>query len=341
LRNRETNSIPDAPRITPAEMTGPRPLYSVMIPTYNPEEHYLKEALWSVLQQDPGPEQMQIEVIDDCSPNVNVQAMVKSIGQGRIAFFQTPNNLGLAGCWNACIEKSKGEWIHILHQDDIVFPGFYAAMRKGTNDAGVGAAFCRHATINPNGHWLAISELHRETAVALDDFSEQIMTRQIIQCPSIIIRRAAYEQLGGFLPRFHYTLDWEMWQRIATKYSFWYEPAILAGYRVHSNSATSRLQLEAGDIREVREMISLTMTYPPASKARLFARRAGAVCAVDAVGRSRRLLAAGHARAAWKQIFGALLLARNWYVFCEFLSFLVLRVRLAGAQLKRHLRQIL
>jgi len=38
-----------------------------MIPTYNPRAEYLEETLWSVLRQDPGPEQMQIEVVDDCS----------------------------------------------------------------------------------------------------------------------------------------------------------------------------------------------------------------------------------------------------------------------------------
>jgi glycosyltransferase involved in cell wall biosynthesis len=312
-----------------------------MVPAYNPRPDYLEKTLRSILEQDAGPEQMQIEVVDDCSPDADVKEMVKSIAGERVAFSKTPKNLGLAGCWNTCIERAKGEWVHILHQDDVVLPGFYAALRKGTNEDGVGAAFCRHATINPGGHWLAISELHRETAGVLDDFPEQIMTRQIIQCPAIIVRRAVYEQLGGFFPRFRYTLDWEMWQRIAVKYSFWFEPAIYAGYRVHSTSATSRLQLEAADIQEVREMIGLTMTYSPASKSRQFARRAGAFCAGDAVGRSRRLLVAGHAKAAWKQIFGAVLLARNWSVFREFISFLVLQVRLAGAQLKRHLRQML
>ena len=38
-----------------------------MIPTYNPRAEYLEETLWSVLRQDPGPEQMQIEVVDDYS----------------------------------------------------------------------------------------------------------------------------------------------------------------------------------------------------------------------------------------------------------------------------------
>ena len=41
-----------------------RPFWSVMIPTYNARADYLEETLNSVLQQDPGPGQMKIEVVD-------------------------------------------------------------------------------------------------------------------------------------------------------------------------------------------------------------------------------------------------------------------------------------
>jgi glycosyltransferase involved in cell wall biosynthesis len=37
-----------------------------MIPTYNPRADYLEETLRSVLQQDRGPDQMQIEMEHEC-----------------------------------------------------------------------------------------------------------------------------------------------------------------------------------------------------------------------------------------------------------------------------------
>jgi glycosyltransferase involved in cell wall biosynthesis len=91
-----------------------------MVPAYNPRRDYLEETLRNVLSQDPGPEKMQLEVVDDCSPDVDVEMLVKAIAGERVAFSKTLGNLGLAGCWNACIERSVGEWVHILHQDDMV-----------------------------------------------------------------------------------------------------------------------------------------------------------------------------------------------------------------------------
>jgi cellulose synthase/poly-beta-1,6-N-acetylglucosamine synthase-like glycosyltransferase len=60
----------DPPKIHPLPDDGKaRPFWSVMIPTYNARADYLEETLRSVLRQDTGPEQMQIEVVDDCSPS--------------------------------------------------------------------------------------------------------------------------------------------------------------------------------------------------------------------------------------------------------------------------------
>src|SRR6266700_4385331 len=135
-----SNLKPPAIRVLP--VGDGRPFWSVMIPTYNPRADYLEDTLHSVLQQDPGPEQMQIEVIDDRSTDDLAAQTVRRVGSGRVSFHAEPQNRGLAGTWNRCIERARGHWVHILHQDDIVLPGFYDHLRKGTGDSRVGAVFC-------------------------------------------------------------------------------------------------------------------------------------------------------------------------------------------------------
>jgi hypothetical protein len=330
-----------SPAISVLPVDNYRPFWSVMIPTYNPRAAYLKETLRSVVAQDPGPDKMQIEVVDDCSPDGAPVELVQRIAGDRIAVHRESKNNGLAGIWNRCIERARGEWVHILHQDDFILPGFYDHLRRGAEESDAGAIFCRYAVVNSKGHWTSISELHRESVGLLDDWHEAITASQPIQCVAIVVRRAVYERLGGFRPQLRYALDWEMWQRIAAHYSFWFEPAILACYRVHPASASTSLMLEAADARDVRSMVDMTMAYHPPRRAKVLARRARTFWARVAIENSRHLLVKGHAGAARKQIIVALRLSRSGPVLLQIGSFLILRARIAGSRLKRRFRSIL
>jgi glycosyltransferase involved in cell wall biosynthesis len=97
-----------------------RPRFSVMLPVYEPGT-YLLETLASVLAQDPGEERMEIVVVDDASPRVDVAALIRTRSfHPRIVVRRNSQNLGLAGNWNVCITQARGELIHLLHQDDVV-----------------------------------------------------------------------------------------------------------------------------------------------------------------------------------------------------------------------------
>ena len=327
---------PPAIRISPVDRS--RPFWSVMIPTYNPRADYLEETLHSVLQQDPGPDQMQIEVIDDRSTNDVAAQTVGRVGGDRVSFQAEPQNRGLPGTWNRCIERARGHWVHILHQDDIVLPCFYEHLRKGAENSDAGAIFCRYAVTNSKGHWLSISQLHRESAGLLDDWHARITVHQLIQCPAIAVRRLVYEQLGGFLPQLHFTPDWEMWQRMASQFSFWFEPSILACYRAHSNSATSRMRHDAADVREVREVIDLTMAYHSPARGRVLAEKARSFYAELAIFYAREMLVEAGFRPAWKQILGALRLCHNRRVIWQISSFFVLWFRIIASRLKRRMK---
>ena len=112
------------PSIAPVSEAVNRPLWSVMVPTYNCA-NYLELTLKSVLEQDPGPEQMQIEVIDDRSTKDDPEAVVNEIGKGRVSFFRQPQNVGAQANFTTCVQRSRGHLVHILHGDDAVLPGFY------------------------------------------------------------------------------------------------------------------------------------------------------------------------------------------------------------------------
>jgi predicted O-linked N-acetylglucosamine transferase (SPINDLY family)/GT2 family glycosyltransferase len=269
-----------------------RPFWSVMIPTYNCA-NYLIETLKSVLAQDPGSEQMQIEVVDDCSTKDDPEAIVKEMGQGRVSFFRKPQNGGIAANFNTCIERAKGEWIHILHGDDAVLPGFYSILRESIEkepNTNIGAAFTRCIHIDENSTGKQLSYLHTEIAGIIPDFWVNLTISNSIFTPSIVIKRSVYEKLGGFHTKLGHTADWEMWKRISVSYPIWYEPQPLALYREHSKSDTSRLIQTGENINETLKAINITQSYLPQGAAAQLSYQAKEHTAHSAFGMAYRMI---------------------------------------------------
>ena len=211
-----------------------------MIPTYKAQADYLAETLKSVLQQDPGPAQMQIEVVDDCSPDGAPVKLVRRIAGDRVTVHRETRNNGMAGAWNRCIEQARGEWVHILHPDDIVLPGFYKRLYDGIiHYPHIGMAFCRFAIIDANGHWKELGPLESVTPGVLDNWLARVATGYHVEPPAVVVKRTTYERLGGFRTELPAVLDAEMWVRIAACASVYYEPQILAGYRQHDDNASA------------------------------------------------------------------------------------------------------
>jgi glycosyltransferase involved in cell wall biosynthesis len=246
-----------------------RPLWSVMIPVYNCG-NYLEKTLLSVLRQDPGPDLMQIEVVDDCSTEDDPAAIVRDLSGTRVGIFRQPQNVGHTRNFDTCLQRSRGRLVHLLHGDDLVLNGFYRKLQNGfERHPEVGAAFCRHIYMDEFDNHLGLSWLESPQCGVLDNWLERIAVQQRIQTPSIVVRRKVYELLGGFDRRIlFWGEDWEMWVRIAAHYAFWYEPEPLALYRQRSASLSAQSMRTGANIRDFRRAINIVQKYLPPAKAR-------------------------------------------------------------------------
>ncbi|MBV8886847.1 MAG: glycosyltransferase [Chroococcidiopsidaceae cyanobacterium CP_BM_RX_35] len=297
-----------------------RPLWSVMIPTYNCA-NYLRETLMSVLAQDLGSEVMQIEVIDDHSTEDDPAAVVEEIGQGRVTFYRQPQNVGHTKNFQTCLERSRGTLIHLLHGDDCVLNGFYCKLQQAfAENSDIGAAFCRYIYMDEHGHWQLISLLEKPQSGVLDHWLEKIAVEQRIQTPSIVVRREIYETLGTFDSRLSWTEDWEMWVRITAHYPIWYEVEPLALYRMHANSSTGRRTRTGENIRDLRKAISLMKDYLPDDCADTLSESALRFYAFYALNDARRFVMQRDMHAALNQIREALLCCSSWSVVCVSLN---------------------
>ena len=280
-----------------------RPVLSVMIPTYNCAD-YLRETLASVLAQDPGSDIMQIEVVDDCSTKDDPKAVVEQLGQGRVSFYQQPENVGHVKNFNTCLQRSRGKLIHLLHGDDCVMHGFYQKMQRLFEQyPTVGAAFCRHVVMDDRSHYQRFSPLEQPENGILDDWLERVAIGNPLQTPSIVVKRDVYEHLGAFDQRIlSCGEDWEMWVRIAANYPVAYETEPLAAYRDNSGSLTKRSIRSGQNIRDSRLVTEIIRSYLPESVSTQLSKQARENCASWALHFSRQMIATGDTAAAMTQI---------------------------------------
>ncbi|MCW5315421.1 tetratricopeptide repeat protein [Nostoc sp. KVJ3] len=255
------SSFPSIPTI--ADSTAKRPFWSVVITVYNRID-YLLECLASVLAQWQGDEQMEIIVMDDAS-RTPVFELVNSIGKGIIHYYRNQQNLGLPGNWNAGIALTRGCWIHLLHDDDYILPGFYTRLQQSLKECGdaIGAACTGYQNINEKGEVIFCQQVCGEQRGIAQNWLQRIGVANSLNMPAVVIRREAHEQLGVYHPDLTYTSDWELYKRIAANYDWWYEPEILARYRQHTNNVTSELLLTGKQMISIRRAIEISESYFP------------------------------------------------------------------------------
>ena len=241
-------------KVTPVPKEIKRPLWSVVIPTYNCA-HYLKETLKSVLAQDLGKDQMEIIVVDDHSTKDDPEAVVKNYGKGRVQFIRQERNVGKVRNYETGLKASKGHYIHQLHGDDAVRPNFYGSMERLLKDhPKAGAAFCRSIYMDDQSRWTGITGMTQDTEGIVHDMLAKLYTEQHIQTPSMVVKREVYEQVGAFDRRLNCMEDWEMWIRIANNYPIAVSNEVLALYRSHDDNATQQT-FQDGSALETHQLV--------------------------------------------------------------------------------------
>lgn len=240
-----------------------RPLWSVVIPTFNCA-HYLKETLQSVLIQDPGSAQMEILVVDDHSTKDDPEAVVKDWGKGRVQFIQQANNVGKSANYAHGIALSKGQYIHLLHGDDTVAPGFYKAMESlFTQHPEAAAACCSCRYVNEQHHKIGETKILASSTGILKNFENDIAVWQLIQPPSIVFKREVYETIGAYDRRLKYLEDWEFYVRAALQFKFAYTPELLAHYRIFADNSSSRSAKGGARVKTIYQVLRIMDGYLP------------------------------------------------------------------------------
>lgn len=254
--------VPVVPRVK----TGPTPQLSIMIPVYEVgQEKWLRDCIESILVQDRGEDWAEIIVVDDGSKNPLGKDIAQSYGP-RVKYHCNSPNLGLLPNHNNCLNIARGAFIHFVHQDDRIEPGFYdAVLAPMLARADLVASYSSWRYIDQDGEYAGLWPIENTKAGVHTNLLQRLGFTTCMMFPSIIVRRTAYEKLGGFSPSFGFLFDTDMWARLAALGPVWSEPKPLACYRSHDGSATHTFSIleQLTDRMRVRERMLANLPQAP------------------------------------------------------------------------------
>jgi len=273
--------------------------WSVVIPVHNCAG-YLAEALPEVVAQLGDREDAEIIVVDDASSD-DPATVVERLGRSRVQYRPNPEHLGAVGTFNRCLGVAAGELVHLLHGDDMVLSGFYAAMEHALTDPRAVAGVCRVRDVDAHSSPTYTTRSYRRGTGVWENALDALAVSNRVRTPGIVVRRRAYEHVGGYRADLPHAADWEMWTRLAAHGPIVFVDQVLACYRRHTMSDTSARAQTGANIKERVTAIGVVAEHVAPDRRARTTRRALAYAAVFGTRSALSSVRAGRWLAAGRQ----------------------------------------
>lgn len=177
------------------------PLVTVAVPSFN-QGRYLAEALESILGQGVPAE---VFVADGGSTDGSPEIIRRFAP--RLAGWRSHPDGGQSQAINECVAKGRAPYVCWLNSDDLYLPGGLAALLQALEaDPSAPAVYGRAWNLFDDG---------RRSAVWVEPFDvHRLAVRCIVSQPATLIRRAAWERVGGIDESLHMAMDYDLWWRL-------------------------------------------------------------------------------------------------------------------------------
>jgi glycosyltransferase involved in cell wall biosynthesis len=239
------------------------PIVTIVMPSYN-HEPFVESAIRSILAQT-FPD-FEIVVVDDGSAD-NTKTIIDKIKDPRLRSVFLEKNVGACEAINIGIRLSKGKFIAICNSDDIWEP---EKLQMQVDFLGKNSEICATFSnvwwINDSGDDLKAENLPSFCNIfAQRNRSRFSWQRDLIErgnclChPSILIRKAAYDNLGYYNNHLRQLPDFDMWLRLVRKYEIHVMPDKLMRFRLHASNTST--QTPAAKIRTWAEHCLIARSF--------------------------------------------------------------------------------
>jgi glycosyltransferase involved in cell wall biosynthesis len=209
------------------------PRVTVCIPTYNRSE-YLTQCLASLLAQTFT--DFEVIISDNCSTD-GTSEVLRRFADPRIRYYRNTTNIGVFPNMNRCLELATGDYVSILHDDDLYAPRFLEREAQVLDhNPRAGFVHCAIYEIDAKGIRQRLVRVYPKDGI-LDGKKEFIryLSGHNICCSTVMVRRSLYRKVDPF-DSSYLCADWLMWLQLALQGDVGYISEPLAAMRVHDST---------------------------------------------------------------------------------------------------------
>lgn len=210
------------------------PLISILLPTYNTPEAFLKECMDSILMQSYA--NWELCIADDSSTDPAVVRTIEKYQKDdkRIRLVKRKTNGHISLASNSALEIAKGEYIALMDHDDVLWPNALFEMVSAINrEPDVDLIYSDEDKIDGEGTTHSYPFLKPKFS---PEFLESCNYITHFSC----IRRSMMTQVGGFRKGLEGAQDWDLFIRIGEQTDkITHLPKILYSWRIHEASTAS------------------------------------------------------------------------------------------------------
>lgn len=189
-------------------MAGPR--FSILTPVFETPDDVLTAMLRSVRRQTF--QDWELCLVDDRSAAPHVREMLAAAARqdSRIRVMERAENGGIVAASNDALQMAGGEFVALLDHDDTLHPDALALVAEAIDGA-------------PEADYIYTDEDkidragHHQGPFFKPDWSPERMRTQMYTCHLSVMRRSLVEEVGGFLPEFEGSQDWDLVLRVTEK----------------------------------------------------------------------------------------------------------------------------
>ncbi|MFS8137093.1 MAG: glycosyltransferase, partial [Thermomonas sp.] len=225
------------------------PLVTIVIPVYN-GSNYLAEAIDSALSQTY-PYVEVVVVNDGSNDDGRTERLALSYGE-RIRYFSKPNG-GVASALNHGVEKMVGDYFSWLSHDDLYQPEKIERQMQAMSQAG------EPRTVIYSNYAVFTEDPRAAVPVALRgvspaNFRYWLTIENALHGCTLLIPKAAFIECGNFDIALRTTQDYDLWFRMAEKFSFVHIQDVLVKARSHAHQDS--LKMGETVLRECNALLS-------------------------------------------------------------------------------------